>query len=287
MTKPKLTLYHANWSLCSQMVRVALFEKGLEFDHVPIKLCDHYEEAENITKDYLKNINPTGVVPVLKIDDELVRDSAYIIERLDDLEGENRINLWPKDKARREILRNWVYDTTITEGVPMGKTLGTAIPLFSMSLIETLIKKLSYRAIWNIVLRHPRRERKIAFITMYFSSLKDRVGPLAYKGFVNGILELENNLPNDGFLFGDFSHADINLMCCFYRLQDLRLDSVLEMSELPKINAYWQNLKARDSYKKGILDFQDHEEKLNEIFLNKENPHLEKLKEKIKETIKI
>ena len=73
----------------------------------------------------------------------------------------------------------------------MGKTLGTAIPLFSMSLIETLIKKLSYRAIWNIVLRHPRRERKIAFITMYFSSLKDRVGPLAYKGFVNGILELE------------------------------------------------------------------------------------------------
>ena len=65
---------------------------------------------------------------------------AYIIERLDDLEGENRINLWPKDKARREILRNWVYDTTITEGVPMGKTLGTAIPLFSMSLIETLIK---------------------------------------------------------------------------------------------------------------------------------------------------
>ena len=94
MTKPKLTLYHANWSLCSQMVRVALFEKGLEFDHVPIKLCDHYEEAENITKDYLKNINPTGVVPVLKIDDELVRDSAYIIERLDDLEGENRINLY-------------------------------------------------------------------------------------------------------------------------------------------------------------------------------------------------
>ena len=74
-------------------------------------------------------------------------------------------------------------------------------------------------------------------------------------------------------------------MCCFYRLQDLRLDSLLEMPELPKINAYWQNLKARDSYKKGILDFRDHEEKLNEIFSNKDNPHLEKLKEKIKETI--
>ena len=285
MTQPNLILYHANWSLCSQMVRVALYEKGLEFDHVPIKLCDHYEEAENISKDFLENINPTGVVPVLKINDENVRDSAYIIERLDELQGTNNINLWPKEESERERLRNWVYDTTITEGVPMGKTLGTTIPLFSAGLIENLIKSLSFKAIWNIILRHPRRERKIAFVIMYFASLKDRIGPLAYKGFVEGILELENNLPEDGFLFGDFSHADINLMCCFYRLQDLRLDSVLEMTELPKINSYWLNLKARDSYKKGILDFKDHEEKLNEIFSNKDNPHLEKLKDKIKESI--
>jgi glutathione S-transferase len=285
MTQPKLILYHANWSLCSQMVRVALYEKGLEFDHVPIKLCDHYEEAENISKDFLKNINPTGVVPVLKINDEIVRDSAYIIERLDELRGTNNINLWPKEESKRERLRNWVYDTTITEGVPMGKTLGMTIPLFSLGLIENLIKSLSFKAIWKIILRHPRRERKIGFVTMYFTSLKDRVGPLAYKGFVKGILELENNLPDDEFLFGDFSHADINLMCCFYRLQDLRLDSILEMPELPKINSYWQNLKARDSYKKGILNFKDHEEKLDEIFLNKENPHLEKLKKRIKESI--
>ena len=285
MTQPKLILYHANWSLCSQMVRVALYEKGLEFDHVTIKLCDHYEEAENISKDFLENINPTGVVPVLKINDEIVRDSAYIIERLDELQGTNNINLWPKEESERERLRNWVYDTTITEGVPMGKTLGMTIPLFSLGLIENLIKSLSFKAIWKIILRHPRRERKIGFVTMYFTSLKDRVGPLAYKGFVKGILELENNLPDDEFLFGDFSHADINLMCCFYRLQDLRLDSILEMPELPKINSYWQNLKARDSYKKGILNFKDHEEKLDEIFLNKENPHLEKLKKRIKESI--
>ena len=285
MTQPKLILYHANWSLCSQMVRVALYEKGLEFDHVPIKLCDHYEEAENISKDFLKNTNPTGVVPVSKINDEIVRDSAYIIERLDELRGTNNINLWPKEESKRERLRNWVYDTTITEGVPMGKTLGMTIPLFSLGLIENLIKSLSFKAIWKIILRHPRRERKIGFVTMYFTSLKDRVGPLAYKGFVKGILELENNLPDDEFLFGDFSHADINLMCCFYRLQDLRLDSILEMPELPKINSYWQNLKARDSYKKGILNFKDHEEKLDEIFLNKENPHLEKLKKRIKESI--
>ena len=284
MTQPKLILYHANWSLCSQMVRVALYEKGLEFDHVPIKLCDHYEEAENISKDFLKNINPTGVVPVLKINDEIVRDSAYIIERLDELQGTNNINLWPKEESERERLRNWVYDTTITEGVPMGKTLGMTIPLFSLGLIENLIKSLSFKAIWNIILRHPRRERKIGFVTMYFTSLKDRIGPLAYKGFVEGILELEKNLSSNEYLFGDFSHADINLMCCFYRLQDLRLDPILEMPELPRINSYWQKLKNRESYSKGILEFKDHEEKLNQIFSEGQNPHLEPLKEKIRKS---
>ena len=284
MTQPKLILYHANWSLCSQMVRVALYEKGLEFDHVPIKLCDHYEEAENISKDFLKNINPTGVVPVLKINDEIVRDSAYIIERLDELQGTNNINLWPKEESKRERLRNWVYDTTITEGVPMGKTLGMTIPLFSLGLIENLIKSLSFKAIWKIILRHPRRERKIAFVIMYFASLKDRIGPLAYKGFVEGILELEKNLSSNEYLFGDFSHADINLMCCFYRLQDLRLDPILEMPELPRINSYWQKLKNRESYTKGILEFKDHEEKLNQIFSEGQNPHLEPLKEKIRKS---
>ena len=284
MTQPKLILYHANWSLCSQMVRVALYEKGLEFDHVPIKLCDHYEEAENISKDFLKNINPTGVVPVLKINDEIVRDSAYIIERLDELQGTNNINLWPKEESERERFRNWVYDTTITEGVPMGKTLGMTIPLFSLGLIENLIKSLSFKAIWNIILRHPRRERKIGFVTMYFTSLKERIGPLAYKGFVEGILELEKNLSSNEYLFGDFSHADINLMCCFYRLQDLRLDPILEMPELPRINSYWQKLKNRESYTKGILEFKDHEEKLNQIFSEGQNPHLEPLKEKIRKS---
>lgn len=285
MSQAKLVLYHANWSLCSQMVRVALYEKGLEFDHIPMKLCDHYEEADNLDKDYLKNINPTGVVPVLKIDDEIVRDSAYIIERLDKLEGKNNINLWPAEEEEREKLKKWVYETTVTEGVPLGKSLGTAIPIFSLGLIEILIKKLSFKAIWNIFRKHPRRERKMAFISMYFFSIKNKVGPMGYKALTDSLIELENSLDDKNYLFGDFNHADINLMCCFYRMVDLKLDSILEMSELPKINAYWNRLKKRPSFQKGILDFRDHEDALEKAFSNNINPHLEILKSKIREQI--
>ena len=102
----KLTLYHAHWSLCSQMVRVALYEKGLHFKSERIKLCDHSDEAGNLADDFLKNINPTAVVPVLKLNDETIRDSAYIIERIDNLEGDNEINLWPKILLKEERLKN-------------------------------------------------------------------------------------------------------------------------------------------------------------------------------------
>ena len=51
MSNPKITLYHANWSFCSQMVRVALLEKDFSFNKCHIKLCDQYPEGENIDKD--------------------------------------------------------------------------------------------------------------------------------------------------------------------------------------------------------------------------------------------
>ena len=117
------------------MVRVALHEKGLNYRHKIIKLCDHYDDADNLSKEFLAEVNPTGVVPVLKIGNEFVRDSAYIIERLDELIGSNSINLWPQETNNRDELRKWVYNTTIDENVKLGKSFGTTIPLFSTGLI--------------------------------------------------------------------------------------------------------------------------------------------------------
>ena len=67
MIDHKITLYHANWSFCSQMVRVALSEKGLVFKKKHIKLCDQYPEGENINKDFLA-INPLATVPAITND---------------------------------------------------------------------------------------------------------------------------------------------------------------------------------------------------------------------------
>ena len=139
------------------------------------------------------------MVPVLKIGNEFVRDSAYIIERLDELTGSNSINLWPQETNKRDELRKWVYNTTIDENVKLGKSFGTTIPLFSTGLIEILVKKLKLRSILHIIFKHPRKERKIAFVAMYFFSIKNKIGPLAYDSFVNGLIEIDKHLDNKDF----------------------------------------------------------------------------------------
>ena len=154
----KLKLYHAKWSLCSQMVRVAMEEKGLSYESNLIKLCDQYPEAENLSPEYLA-INPKGIVPTLDFNGEIVTESTNIIKKLNSFSGEIDIDLWPED-VDQEKLNTWVEDTTLTDGVPLGKTLGTAIPPFSLILINFMVKKyLSIFQAIKVFWKHPLRER--------------------------------------------------------------------------------------------------------------------------------
>ena len=117
------------------MVRVALAEKGLSYESKLIKLCDQYPEAENLSPEYLA-INPKGIVPSLDLDGEIVLESTNIIKRINSLSGDINIDLWPDD-VDQEKLNAWVEETTLTDGVPFGKSLGTAIPPFSLILIAS------------------------------------------------------------------------------------------------------------------------------------------------------
>ena len=281
----RLKLYHANWSLCSQMVRVALAEKGLSYESNHIKLCDHYPKGENLSPEYLA-INPKGIVPAIDLDGEIVTESTNIIKRLNKLTGEKDIDLWPVD-VDQDKLNSWVEDTTITDGVPLGKTLGTAIPPFSLILINFMIKKyLSFLQAIKVFWKHPLRDRGRGFLIMKFFNIHKPVAASSYKTLARSLMDIEKNLESSGpYFLGKFSHIDINLMCCFHRLSDVRLEKILEIEELPNVKKYWELLKTRESYKKGILDFYGEKENgdLEELFGNTTNSiHLKPLTQMIK-----
>ncbi len=285
MSNPNIILYHANWSFCSQMVRVALLEKGFSFDERHIKLCDQYPEGENIDKDYLA-INPLGTVPAIKIDGNVICGSEEIIYQLEKIDSNNTLSLYP-DNVDEVDIRKWASDTTITDGVEFASTLGTIMPVFSSPLLQYMIKRLPFSSIMKILLRHPRKDRKMIFIAMYFGNPSKKIPFMGVNNYVDEIIKLED-LFSDGrnFFYKTFSHIDINLMCVFNRLIDLGLEETVSY-KTPFIYEYWRNLKSRNSYKDGILNYYTDKEKklLSEFYKNKDSSVLKAILEQIDKKI--
>ena len=281
MSNPNIILYHANWSFCSQMVRVALLEKGFSFDERHIKLCDQYPEGENIDKDYLA-INPLGTVPAIEIDGNVICGSEEIIYQIDKIDSNNNCSLYP-DNVDETDVRKWASHTTITDGVKFASTLGTIMPVFSSPLLQYMIKALPFSSIMKILLRHPRNDRKMIFTAMYFGNPSKKIPFMGVNNYVDEIIKLEK-LFSDGrnFFYNTFSHVDINLMCVFNRLVDLGLEETVS-HKTPHIYAYWEKLKSRNSYQNGILNYYTDKEKelLSEFYKNNDSSVLKAILEQI------
>lgn len=93
-----IKLYHFSASTNSRKVRIALVEKGLDFERVLIDLS----KKEQKSPDYLK-INPFGQVPALNDDGFILYDSTIINEYLED--EYPYPSLMPKDSEGRARVR--------------------------------------------------------------------------------------------------------------------------------------------------------------------------------------
>ena len=93
----KLTLI--SHVLCPYVQRavIALKEKGVDFERIDIDLADK--------PDWFLKISPLGKVPVLKVDDDVIFESAVIAEFLEDTVSPP---LHPKDPVRRADHRGWI-----------------------------------------------------------------------------------------------------------------------------------------------------------------------------------
>lgn len=92
-----LFLYHHNSSVCAAKVRVALHEKGLEWDGRLLEL-----QGDQFEPDYLA-LNPKAVVPTLVHDGKPVIESNVILEYLDDAFPESPLR--PGDPYQRALMR--------------------------------------------------------------------------------------------------------------------------------------------------------------------------------------
>ncbi|MGH8237945.1 MAG: glutathione S-transferase family protein, partial [Steroidobacteraceae bacterium] len=122
-----LILYHGAISTCSQKVRLALAEKGLQFTARSIDV----PAKEHLTPWYLA-LNPNGVVPTLVHNGISIVDSSVICEYLDEVFPDPP--LAPRDAVGRARMRAWLR---YFEEAP---TAAIRVPSFNKALIRAFQK---------------------------------------------------------------------------------------------------------------------------------------------------
>lgn len=231
-----LKLYNFPQSTCSQKVRLALWEKGLEFLDRPV----NSKKQEHLSDWYLK-LNPNGVVPTLIHDEAVIVDSSVIIEYLDEVFPEN--SLTPKDPVRRAHMRKWLR---YFEEVP---TPAIRVPSFNQYLSKRF-DKLTQEEFEDFVNTHPIRKQ-------FFKKMRKEDGfdefetDLALDRLRQTIDYMESGLKKSGgpWLMGEeLSLADFCIAPTIDRMNDLGHSKLWRDAE--RVTRWYSKLRSLEAYAK-------------------------------------
>ena len=177
----------------------------------------------------------------------------------------------------------------LDETAPYASTFGMAIPALSHPILQRTLERQPLELVVEKYKHHPIERRGKTFTALRKGELT--VPPEAFaKGLENvclGLIRIDHQLDkSDGpWLLGDFSLPDITMMACFHRLQDVRLDDLLDDPSIPHVGDYWQRLQSRPSYKTAVTDMHDHEHfrtAITDVFGTGKSPHLDGARKTLK-----
>lgn len=117
------------------MVALALMEKGLAFDEIPV--------APSQKEPFLA-ISPMGKIPILEINEGYLTETVVILEFLEDVYPE--IPLYPSDPFKRALVRRQCHMAEIYIDLPMRPIMGLllaqkALPSDQVPQYRNLLKK--------------------------------------------------------------------------------------------------------------------------------------------------
>jgi GST-like protein len=231
-----LHLYHGDISNCSMRVRMTLEEKGLDWTshHLDLK------KKENITDEYFA-INPKGLVPALVHDGVVHVESNEIIDYLDHTYPEPPLR---STESEAELMAWLQHATSIhVTGIK---------PYVYATMIQKKVKKTAEEeAKYNAL---QKNEELKSFHSKHAGGKEMNVDDLAEpKQILKASFDkLENALSGNDWIMGDqFTLADISWVPVYFVL----VGCGYPFENYPNITRWADAFSARDSYKKGILEW--------------------------------
>ena len=228
-----LMLYHNDMSTCSQKVRLALAEKGQDWESRHLKL----RQGDQQKPDYLK-LNPNGVVPTLEHDGTVIIESTIINEYVAD--AFDGTSLKPADPVAAARMRKW------TQKLDTGMHANTGVVSGSIAFRYQHLEK-SPEELAAYIERIPdpaRRERSRANIEL---GVEAPAFAPAIRAFDTLLADMEEALGDGPWLAGDtYSLADVAYTPYATRLDHLQLHGMWD--KRPRVADWYERLKARPSY---------------------------------------
>lgn len=228
-----LTLYHAHHSTCSQKVRIALAEKGLEFESCLVDLAN----KAHLEPEYLK-LNPNGVVPTLVHDGQAITDSSVIVEYIDEVFPGPVLTA--EEPVQRARVRAWMR---FLEEVP---TYAVRAPSFNRAFLSRFDGLTHEQFVETQA--GPRPLRKHFYLKMSEKGFDDAALQESVDQLRLTCERMQKSLEKGPWLAGEsFSLADVVAAPLIDRIHDLGMADIWE-SDFPLVSDWFERVQARPAY---------------------------------------
>lgn len=227
-----LTLYHHNLSVCAQKVRLALAEKGLDWEDRSVDLM----KGEHLKPDYIA-LNPKGVVPTLVQDDFVLTESIVINEYLDDAFRETP--LMPETARGRARVRWWTkqIDDSIFPATGIVSMSIAFHHQYPAQLVEELTR-----------LRGPAYGERFAQLR---KGVDNPNFPAAIRRLDKMVEDMDSALSGGPWLVGDaYTLADVAFAAYVTRLDQLKFGALIHRR--PNVTAWYGRMASRPAYEQAV-----------------------------------
>jgi glutathione S-transferase len=234
-----LTLYHNNMSTCSQKVRLALAETGVnDWDSVELDL----RAGDQFDPDYAE-LNPNNVVPTLVHGSATIIESTVINEYIIEAFGGD---LRPRDPVQAAAMRLW------TKQLDEGLHASTGTLSFAIAFRHQLLDQPS-DVLDRALAAMPQARRK-GMEALLELGTEVPTFPGAVRRFERLLTDMDTALTSRRWLAGnDYSLADVAYTPYLTRLEHLALSAWWDTR--PHVAEWYDRIRQRPSYPAAVGDW--------------------------------
>ena len=239
-----LTLYHYDRSTACQRVRLALEEKGIDYESIVVDTARG--DAGELPANYYE-LNPKGLVPAIVHDGKAVAESLVMLEYLEDAFAEPALR--PADAHGRAVMRQWMR--RIDDGIHVAsRVIGVCVVMRHTYLARPPEKLAEYYAKMRDTVRRDNDRLNIE------KGLDSPLLPSALYAFKQLYGEMDETLSREPWLAGDaYSLADIALVVYLRRLASFQMAPL--WADHKHLCAWEERIAARPAYDRAITQWGD------------------------------